>query len=156
MIIWYILCSLQFYELRNNKQLSISMQYIPTFREFIQIKFFKFKFLKKKWTKTFLFVIYHTNENIFIMLFCCQIFKELKIWISNHCSNIFLEKILHFKFIQWEYYFKSFNACAILVIIKCIKKSFLGDAFQYIQEKEQCTVYTYHPSLWINPTLQNN
>lgn len=112
MIIWYILCSLQFYELRNNKQLSISIQYIPTFREFIQIKFFKFKFLKKKWTKTFLFVIYHTNENIFIMLFCCQIFKELKIWISNHCSNIFLEKILHFKFIQWEYYFKSFNACA--------------------------------------------
>lgn len=36
------------------------------------------------------------------------------------------------------------------------QESFLGDAFQYIQETEQCTVYTYHPSLWINPTLQNN
>lgn len=35
----------------------------------------------------------------------------------------------------------------LVIILKMYQESFLGDAFQYIQEKEQCTVYTYHPSL---------
>lgn len=86
----------------------------------------------------------------FIMLFCCQIFKELKIWISNHCSNIFLEKILHFKFIQWEYYFKSFNACAYTGnYFKNVSRIFSWRCFSvYTGER---TMY----SLYISPFSMN-